>query len=87
MKSTEMQLGEAVSSSKLGRYEIVKLAFEWILLNKQNEDYRKLTQTELINKVLNDIVTGVASTEKFEELRKKMKKEIKHEAAETNCAK
>jgi hypothetical protein len=71
---TETQLGAAVSSSKLGRYNIVKQALEWIVLNRQNEDFRKLTQPELINKALSDVVTGVVTPEKVEELRKKIKK-------------
>lgn len=78
MTLTEMQLREAVSSSKLGRYEIVALSFEWILLNKQNEDFRKLTEAQLINKALTDVVTDVAILEKMEKLRKEKKKEIKH---------
>jgi len=77
---TEMELWEALSISKLGRYEIVKLALEWIELVKQSEEYKKLTQTELINKALNDIVTNVATCEKIKELRRKMKKEMKSEA-------
>jgi hypothetical protein len=78
---TEMELWEALSISKLGRYEIVKLALEWIELVKQSEEYKKLTQTELINKALNDIVTNVATREKIKELRRKiMKNEMKSEA-------
>ncbi|OEG70804.1 hypothetical protein ATZ36_17705 [Candidatus Endomicrobiellum trichonymphae] len=80
MVLTGMQLESAVSMSQLGRYEIVKLALEWIEVIKQYEDYRKLTQTELIDKVLNDVVTNVATREKIEELRKKMRKETKPEA-------
>ena len=78
MISTKMQLREAISASKLGRYEIVALSLEWISLNKQNENFRKLTQSELINRALIDVVTDVATPEKIEELRKKMKKEAKH---------
>jgi hypothetical protein len=74
MVLTEMQLGSAVSSSNLDRYDIVKLALEWVALNRQNEDFRKLTQAELINKALSDVVTGVITPEKVEELRKKVKK-------------
>ena len=77
MVFTEMQLGSAVSMSRLGRYEIVKLALEWVEVIKQNEDYRKLTQTELIDKVLNDVMTNVATREKIERLRKEMKKRAK----------
>jgi hypothetical protein len=77
MPLTEEQLGAAISSSQLGRYDIVILALAWIKVNKQNEDFRKLQQPELINKALNDIVTNVATPEKIEELRKKMKRESK----------
>jgi hypothetical protein len=79
MVLTETQLEFAVSMSRLGRYEIVKLALEWVEVIKQNEDYRKLTQTEFIDKVLNDVMTNVATREKIGELRKKMKKGIKTE--------
>jgi hypothetical protein len=71
---TESQLGAAVSSSKSGRYDIVKHAIEWIHLNMQNEEFRKLDQADIINKALSDIVTDVATPEKMEELRKKIKK-------------
>ncbi|MDR2252147.1 MAG: hypothetical protein LBD98_04960 [Endomicrobium sp.] len=74
MVLTESQLGAAVSSSKLGRYDIVKRAIEWIHLNIQNEEFRKLDQAGIIKKALSDIVTDVATLEKMEELRKKMKK-------------
>ncbi|MDR2616729.1 MAG: hypothetical protein LBC22_02835 [Endomicrobium sp.] len=70
---TDSQLREAVSSSTLGRYEIVKIALNWISVNEYNEEFRKLPQTELINKALSDVVTGVATLEKIEELRKKVK--------------
>ncbi|GHT53735.1 hypothetical protein AGMMS50233_00320 [Endomicrobiia bacterium] len=79
MLLTEAQLGVAVLSSQLGRYDIVMLALAWIEVNKQNEDFRKLGQAELINKALNDVVANVATHEKIEELRKKMKKETNHE--------
>jgi hypothetical protein len=44
---TENQLGAAVSSSKSGRYDIVKHAIEWIHLNIQSEEFRKLDQPAL----------------------------------------
>ncbi|GHT36516.1 hypothetical protein AGMMS49593_01590 [Endomicrobiia bacterium] len=79
MLLTEAQLGVAVSSSQLGRYDIVMLALAWIKVNKQNEDFRKLGQAELISKALSDVIANVATYEKIEELRKKMKKEASHE--------
>jgi hypothetical protein len=70
---TDNQLREAISSCELGRYEIVKMALNWISVNKYNEEFKKLPQTELINKALNDVVTGVATLERIEELHKKTK--------------
>ncbi|MDR3256421.1 MAG: hypothetical protein LBT18_02025 [Endomicrobium sp.] len=84
MTLTETQLGLAVSTSQLGRYKIVKLALEWIEVTKQNEDYRKLTQPELINKVLSDVVNNIATPEKIAEFRKKMKKEVKSEVVDSS---
>jgi hypothetical protein len=74
MVLTKARLGEAVLTSKLGRYEIVKLALEWIDLMKHNKDYKNLTQSELINKVLNDVVTNVVPLEKILEFRAKCEK-------------
>jgi len=68
----ETRLEALISMSTLGKYEIVKLTLEWIAAMRQNEEYRKLAQMELINKALNDVVTDVA-------IREKMKKEMKSE--------
>jgi microsomal dipeptidase-like Zn-dependent dipeptidase len=59
---------------KMGGYETVGLALDWISVMKQNEDYRKLSQAELINRALKDIADNIATREKVEELREKMKK-------------
>jgi hypothetical protein len=80
MVFTETQLRSAVSRSQLGRYEVVKLALEWIEVIKHNEDYRKLTQTGLIDRVLNDVAMNIATRKKIDELRKKIKKELRQEA-------
>ncbi len=79
MVFTGAQLESAVSMSRLGRYEMVRLALEWAEVMKQNENYRKLTQTELIDKVLSDVMANLATREKIEELRKKNKEETKLE--------
>ncbi len=82
MALNEMQLAKEMSESKLGKYDIVKLALDWISVKKQDEDYRHLTQADLIVKALNDVVENVATPEKIEELRKKMKAK-ENKAAET----
>lgn len=66
-------LEQAVFESKMGRYEIVKFALDWIEVKKHEEDYRKLSQAELITKALNEVMDGTATQEKIEELRDKMK--------------
>jgi hypothetical protein len=53
------------------------MALDWIEVNKYNEDYRKLDQAELISKALGDVVENIATQEKIDELRKKMKKDEK----------
>ena len=78
--SIENQMDAQIAALKMGRYEMVKLALEWIEVKKNDEDYRRLTQAELITKALDDILAKVATPEKVEELRKKMKaKENKEE--------
>jgi len=77
MESAQSKLTEKVFKSKMGRYDIVRTALEWIEVNKYNEDYRKLGQAELISKALGDVVENIATPEKIEELRKKMKKDEK----------
>ncbi|MDR1122663.1 MAG: hypothetical protein LBL02_01370 [Endomicrobium sp.] len=74
MALTESQLREAISLSKSSRYDIVKHAIEWIYLNIQNEEFRKLDQADIINKALSDIVTDVVTPEKMAEFDKKNKK-------------
>lgn len=86
MALSKSQLMEAVFGSKMGRYELVKLALDWIEVKKYDEDYRKLTQAELISKALDDVVEGVATPETIEELRKKMKAK-ENKAAETEAEK
>jgi hypothetical protein len=80
-------LEQAVFESKMGRYEIVKLALEWIEVKKHDDDYRKLSQAELITKALDEVMDGTATQEEIEELKKKMKtKEAKPES-EADAAK
>jgi hypothetical protein len=50
--------------SKIGRYELVKIILNFIMSNKKNESYKNLTQTEIIDKVLNDIYSNPIIIEK-----------------------
>jgi len=73
----------------LGRYDIVKTALQWIEVKKYDEDYRKLSQADLITKALDDVASNVATPEAIEELRKKNKEREakKEEAASSENAK
>ncbi|MDR0956367.1 MAG: hypothetical protein LBL77_00620 [Endomicrobium sp.] len=71
----EKQLEEVISLSKIGRYDIVKLALEWIAVSKRKEEFKKLNQADTINKVLADVVTNVITFEKIGEARKKVDKQ------------
>ncbi|MDR1784642.1 MAG: hypothetical protein LBQ99_02780 [Endomicrobium sp.] len=57
MKSAETQLEAIISMSNLGRYEIVRLALKQIEIMMKKEECKKLTQTELINKALSNVIT------------------------------
>jgi hypothetical protein len=70
-----------VENSVLGRYETVELALDWISMVRNSEDYRKLSQTELINKALEDVRNNVATFERIEELRQKIKKKTEEKTA------
>ncbi|MDR1695366.1 MAG: hypothetical protein LBR69_01860 [Endomicrobium sp.] len=86
MALNEAQLAEAISSSKIGKYDLVKLALDWIEVKKHEEDYRRLTQSELIKKSLDDVVEGEATPAKIEELRKKIKARENKQAGEEEKA-
>ncbi|AKL97553.1 hypothetical protein [Endomicrobium proavitum] len=86
MALTQAQLAQAVATSKIGRYELVKLALEWVEVKKYDEEYRKLSQAELISKVLDDVVEGVATSAAIEELKKKNKTRENKAAAEEGGA-
>jgi hypothetical protein len=77
MESQTTNLTEKVFKSKKGRYDIVRMALDWIEVNKYNEDFRKLDQAELISRSLGDVVEGIATQEKIDDLRKKIKKDEK----------
>ncbi|MDR1952336.1 MAG: hypothetical protein LBQ37_02330 [Elusimicrobiota bacterium] len=71
--ATQEELTKEILESKIGRYEIVKRALEWISVKKYDEDYRKLTHQDLISKAIEDVVEGRVTPEAIEELRNKYK--------------
>lgn len=71
MANEEKPIEELFFASGKGKYEVTKLAIEWIKAVKKDEDYRKLSQQELLDKAMRDVLSGVATYEKIEEINKK----------------
>jgi hypothetical protein len=58
MSAVERALDEVFFESKMGKYEIVKkLAIEWLKLKKDEEGYKNLSQTQLLDKAVRDVLT------------------------------
>lgn len=57
MSAVERALDEVFFESKMGKYEIVKLAIEWLKVKKDEEGYKNLSQTQLLDKAVRDVLT------------------------------
>ena len=68
---SEKPLDQVYFDSKIGKYEIVKLAMEWIKAKKNDEDYKKLSQPQLLDKAIREVLDGQATYEKIAEIQKK----------------
>ncbi|MDR2709526.1 MAG: hypothetical protein LBC07_06100 [Elusimicrobiota bacterium] len=73
MANQDEALLKKILESKLGKYDIVRLALDWISVKKYDEDFRNLTQNQLISKAISDVLSGEVTYELIEELRKKNK--------------
>ncbi|MDR2860670.1 MAG: hypothetical protein LBV66_02415 [Elusimicrobiota bacterium] len=67
----EEVLAKEILESGIGRYEIVRLALDWISVKKYDEEFRRLPQGELISKAISDVVNGIATAAAIEELKSK----------------
>lgn len=86
MANEEKPIEELFFASGKGKYEVTKLAIEWIKAVKKDDDYRKLSQQELLDKAMRDVLSGVATYEKIEEInKKKVAAEKQAEQAEENA--
>ncbi|MDR0822918.1 MAG: hypothetical protein LBN20_03950 [Endomicrobium sp.] len=74
MDTNEISLDEQMSGLKLGRYETVKLALDWIALKKNDEEYRRLVDVEVITQAFQDIVNGKVTPEAIKTLSEKQQK-------------
>ncbi|MFA7074840.1 MAG: hypothetical protein WC234_06610 [Endomicrobiaceae bacterium] len=79
---SEKPLDQLFFDSKIGKYDIVKLAIEWIRVRKSDEDYRKLSQPQLLDKAIRDVLSGEATYEKIIDIENK--KSAKEEKTENN---
>lgn len=71
MANQEKPIEEMFFASGKGKYEVTKLAIEWIKVVKKDDDYRKLSQPELLDKAIKDVLSGIATYKKIEEIKKK----------------
>jgi hypothetical protein len=76
LRTTTLDL--AISKSHLGRYELVQLALEWFDILKRSDKNKKLTQIEIINKVLEDVLSESVTRDSLIEIYEdqKTKKKI-----------
>lgn len=80
MATAEKNVEELFFNSGKGKYEVTKLAIDWIKVKKNEEGYKNLSQTELLDKALRDVLSGEATYKKIEEIEKK-KQAAKQEEA------
>ncbi|MDR2772919.1 MAG: hypothetical protein LBB93_05575 [Elusimicrobiota bacterium] len=66
-------LTKELLESKVGKYEIVKKSLAWLSVKKYDEEYKKLTQQDLISKLIEDVVDGKVTPALIEELKAKHK--------------
>jgi len=71
MATTEKSVEELFFNSGKGKYEVTKLAIDWIKVKKNDEGYKNLSQTEMLDKALRDVLSGEATYEKIAEIEKK----------------
>ena len=71
MINAEKPVEELFFESGMGKYDVTKLAIEWIKVKKNEEEYRKLSQKDLLDRAIRDVVTGVATYKGIEDLKKK----------------
>ena len=83
MSTAEKNVEELFFESGKGKYEVSKLAIDWIKVKKNDEGYKNLSQTQMLDKALRDVLSGEASYEKIAEIEKK-KKAKQEEAVSAN---
>lgn len=71
MATAEKSVEELFFNSGKGKYEVTKLAIDWIKVKKNDEGYKNLSQTEMLDKALRDVLSGEATYEKIVEIEKK----------------
>ena len=84
MTNEEKPIEELFFASGKGKYEVTKLAIDWIKVKKDEDEYRKLSQADLLDKAVRDVLSGEATYEKIEEILKK-KEAAKAEKQEENA--
>ncbi len=77
MVIAEKPLDQVFFESKMGKYDVVKIAIEWIKLKKDEEGYKHLSQTQLLDKAVRDVLSRKQEEIELEISELKKKKEVK----------
>lgn len=84
MATTEKNVEELFFNSGKGKYEVTKLAIDWIKVKKNDEGYKNLSQTQILDKALRDVLSGEATYEKIAEIEKKRQSAKQEEIVSAN---
>lgn len=85
MTNEERPVEELFFESGRGKYEVTKIAIDWIKLKKDEEGYKNLSQPNLLDKAVREVISGEATYDKIEEIKKK-KEALKEEKQEGNVS-
>ena len=84
MATAEKNVEELFFESGKGKYEVTKLAIDWIKVKKNDEGYKNLSQTQILDKALRDVLSGEATYEKIAEIEKKRQSAKQEEIVSAN---
>lgn len=85
MTNEERPIEELFFESGRGKYEVTKIAIDWIKLKKEEDDYRKLSQPDLLDRAVREVINDKVTYDKIEEIKKK-KETLKEEKQEGNVS-
>lgn len=58
---SETKKASSNSTNRLGRYEVVRMARDWIIAMKDTEEYRNFGQSEIVKQAIEEVKSGRAT--------------------------